>query len=119
MRLAFRHVANHEDNDVSIRDLEILAGSVRRRKFTRVDKEAIVSETLNGETLLVATRLIGHWSTDGVASLVLLRTPGSEWDLFRSRWRLRISRKAVRLDCSLVELKSMSVMAGACELGRL
>ncbi|RVM14764.1 transposase, partial [Sinorhizobium meliloti] len=50
MRLAFRHVANHEDNDVSIRDLEILAGSVRRRKFTRVDKEAIVSETLNGDT---------------------------------------------------------------------
>ncbi|RVH03237.1 IS66 family insertion sequence hypothetical protein, partial [Sinorhizobium meliloti] len=34
MGLAFRHVANHEDNDVSIRDLEILAGSVRRRKFT-------------------------------------------------------------------------------------
>ncbi|WP_234837555.1 IS66-like element accessory protein TnpA, partial [Sinorhizobium meliloti] len=50
VRLAFRHVANHEDNDVSIRDLEILAGSVRRRKFTRVDKEAIVSETLNGDT---------------------------------------------------------------------
>ncbi|MDE4618632.1 transposase [Sinorhizobium meliloti] len=35
---------------MSIRDLEILAGSVRRRKFTRVDKEAIVSETLNGDT---------------------------------------------------------------------
>jgi transposase len=35
---------------VSIHDLEILAGSVRRRNFTRADKEAIVSETLNGDT---------------------------------------------------------------------
>lgn len=82
MRLAFRHVASHEDNDVSIRDLEILAGSVRRRKFTRVDKEAIVSETLNGDTSVadVARRheidrsLIYRWRRE----LVLLRTPGPE-----------------------------------------
>ncbi|WP_335341746.1 transposase [Sinorhizobium medicae] len=67
---------------MSIRDLEILAGSVRRRKFTRVDKEAIVSETLNGDTSVadVARRheidrsLIYRWRRE----LVLLRTPGPE-----------------------------------------
>ena len=35
---------------MSIHDFEILAGSVRRRNFTRADKEAIVSETLHGDT---------------------------------------------------------------------
>lgn len=35
---------------MSIHRLEILAGSVRRRKFTQAVKEAIVSETLSGDT---------------------------------------------------------------------
>jgi transposase len=35
---------------VSIHRLELLAGSVRRRKFTQAVKEAIVSETLSGDT---------------------------------------------------------------------
>lgn len=34
---------------MSIHQLEILAGSMRRRKFTRTCKEAIVLETLTGE----------------------------------------------------------------------
>ncbi|AGB73610.1 MULTISPECIES: IS66-like element accessory protein TnpA [Rhizobium] len=34
---------------MSIHQLEILAGSMRRRKFTRTSKESIVSETLTGE----------------------------------------------------------------------
>jgi transposase len=34
---------------VSIHRLEILAGSVRRRKFTQAAKEAVVSETLTGD----------------------------------------------------------------------
>ncbi|NNH33325.1 transposase [Rhizobium sp. SEMIA 4085] len=37
---------------MSIHQLEILAGSVRRRNFTRPTKEAIVSETLAGEMTL-------------------------------------------------------------------
>jgi transposase len=35
---------------VSIHQLEIRTGTVRRRKFTQAAKEAIVSETLSGET---------------------------------------------------------------------
>ena len=48
----YRHVANQEASHVSVHRLELLAGSVRRRKFTRALKEAIVSETLAGELMV-------------------------------------------------------------------
>nr|WP_074070859.1 transposase [Rhizobium gallicum] len=39
-------------NHVSVHRLELLAGSVRRRKFTCALKEAIVSATLTGELMV-------------------------------------------------------------------
>lgn len=64
---------------MSIHQLEILAGSMRRWKFTRTSKEAIVSETLIGEMTVteVARRhdldrsLVYRWRRElGVAERV-------------------------------------------------
>ena len=64
---------------MSIHRLELLAGSVRRRKFTQAVKEAVVSETLSGEMTVtdVARRhdvdrsLVYRWRRElGVAERV-------------------------------------------------
>jgi transposase-like protein len=48
----FRHPADRENSEVSIRRLEILVASVWPGKFTQAAKEAVVAETLSEETAL-------------------------------------------------------------------